>query len=307
MVKKEQAEQIVRKVYSSAEVKSISLYKKGIINRNYEIVTANPEKEFILRVFPKDSWKAEKEQYVYGLMARHIPIPLPVIYLCDSSQSIINSSYLLLSKISGTELDAAYKKTKDGNLIIKAGEYLAMIHSIKMPSFGWIMGDGISPSFKKWTAFLEYDINEKLSKLEKIKSFPKEIITDSRNYFIRKRKMLEIKDEPCLLHKDYHFSHIIAKDNQIEGIIDVEWAIAGHNELDVVKSMMWMFDKMPEIEHYFLAGYTKLGRLSKSFYIRKPIYEFLILISSLSLAYEYKNINWVKPQAKKIKEILRNG
>lgn len=304
MINSATGEKIIRKIFKKAVVVKINFYKHGIINKNYEIKITNPDKEFILRIYPKHDWKAEKERYVYDLISHHIKIPIPKIYLIDDSKKLINYSYAILSKIYGVELDKAYKKTGNKNLLTIAGEYLAKIHSIKMPAFGWITNNGISPKFKRWTDFLEYDLDEKLTKLSKVKIFQKDIITQSRIYFSRNREQLEILDKPCLLHKDYHFSHILSDGNKITGIIDVEWAIAGHNELDIAKSLMWMFDKKPELGRLFIKGYKKYGKISKSFYIRKPIYDFLILISSLSLAYEYNNIKWVKEHMKKLRKII---
>jgi len=299
------AEKIVRKVFINARVVDLSLYKKGMINRNFLVLTSKPDREFILRVYPKDNWKAEKERFVYSLISEKIDIPLPRVFLIDTSKNIIGCSYLLLSKINGEELDIAYKKSSNISLIETAGRYLAMIHSIKMPLFGWIMDNGISPSFERWTDFLEYDLNEKLSKLEMINQFPSEFVAQCRDFFRKKKNLLETDEKPCLLHKDYHYSHIIADEKGINGIIDVEWAIAGHNEMDIVKSVMWMFDIMPELEEHFLRGYLSIGRLSGSFNSRRQIYEFLILISSVSLSFEYGNTHWVRNYLKRLGNILR--
>ena len=301
MINNTVAEKIIRKIYPKAKVNSINLYKKGMINKNYEIITSNPNKEFILRIYPKDGWKAKKENELYSLISKKIDIPIPKVYLIDDNRKIIEYTYLLLSKIDGEELNIAYKRTKNKSLIITAGEILGKIHTIRMPNFGWITDKGVSPSFSKWTEFLEYDLNEKLSKLIKIRSFPKEIISQSKNYFMKTQSLLDVEDEPCLLHKDYHFSHILSDGNGITGIIDLEWAISGINELDITKSIMWMFDKQPEIEGYFLNGYKKMVRLSSSYAKRRNIYEFLILLSSISLAYEYNNLAWIEEYLSKLK------
>ena len=153
--------------------------------------------------------------------------------------------------------------------------------------------------------FPEYDLNEKLRILEKANDFPKEIIIQSRKYFEKKKKNLETNEKPCLLHKDYHFTHILADEKKINGIIDVEWAIAGSPELDVAKSCMCMFEDMPELERPFLKGYQSQKKLSKSFYTRKPIYNFLILVSAVSLSYEYNNMKWLDKNLAKLKLILK--
>ena len=104
--------------------------------------------------------------------------------------------------------------------------------------------------------------------------------------------LLNVKTKPCLLHKDYHASHIIADKGKISGIIDFEWAIAGHNELDIVKSCLWMFENKKDLEKIFLDGYKQYGEISKDFSKRRKLYEILTLLSSLSFSYECKHKKW---------------
>ncbi len=304
----EKAGQIVKKAFPDARIEKLQIYKHGLINKTYEIIISTPDeksKELILRLSPKESWKPKKEKFVYELISGKTFVPVPKVYLIESSEELIGSSFMLLSKIKGEDLDKVYSKTRNKSLISNAGEYLGEIHSIKMPAFGWIMDNGIEPKFSKWTDFLEYDLNEKLSSLAMVRHFPKQVINQSRRFFSTKRNILDTEEKPCLLHKDYHYSHIIADDKNINGIIDVEWAIAGRPELDLVKSCMWMFPKEKETEKIFLNGYRKKAKISSGFEERKTIYEFLILVSSLSLAYEYHNLKWVEEHLARLRGILK--
>ncbi len=300
------AQNIVRRAFPDAKIENLWMYKQGLINRTYEIVISNPEKELILRLSPKASWKPKKEKFVYDLIREKTNVPVPDVFIVESSEELVGHSFMLLSKISGEDLDKIYEKSRNKEMISKAGEFLAEIHSIKLDSFGWIMDNGIKPSFRRWTDFLEYDLNEKLLSLAMVRHFPKIVLKQCREFFSLRKPILETNAKPCLLHKDYHFSHIIADDKRINGIIDVEWAIAGNPELDLVKSGMWMFSEKKELEKIFLDGYKKKGKISSGFEDRKVVYEFLVLISSLSLAYEYRNLKWVDKHLNKLKKILAN-
>ena len=151
---------------------------------------------------------------------------------------------------------------------------------------------------------MSYDMDEKLDKLSKIKKMPKNMLYRIIDYFNENKELLNINNEPCLLHKDYHFSHIFVRENKISGIIDMEWAIAGHNELDLVKSEWFMFDRFPEIEEHFLRGYKRYGNISKKFDRRRDIYKLALLIGLIGLSYEMKNKIWFNYNVKKIGEIL---
>jgi len=247
---------IIKKIYLDNSLTSIKRFKKGLINKTYDI----KDKNLVLRIYPKDFWKVKKEQHLYKLIKNKTNVPVPKILKTGKN-------YLLMSKINGKELDI-----KNKNLVKKAGETLAKLHSIKFSHYGWIINKEIKPKFKNWLSFINYDIDSKLRKIPK-KSLKKQI----RDVIKKNKALLNISSKPCLLHKDYHTSHILVDKNQINGIIDIEWAIAGHNELDIAKSCIWMFEKKPKLEKIFLQGYKKHHKLSKDFNKRKKLYNIIIL------------------------------
>jgi len=179
-------ESIIKKEFPKASIISIKEFKKGCINKTYNI-KITPSKEFVLRIYPKDFWKARKEYFLYNLIKNKDSIPVPKVHG-------LGKDYLILSKIKGKHI------TKNKKLIKKAGEYLAKLHKIKFNSFGWIIGNKIEPRFHSWERFLEYDLEHKLNKLTKFAD--KGLIKKSREYFNKNKFLLKIKAEPCLLHKD---------------------------------------------------------------------------------------------------------
>ncbi len=282
---------VLKKVFPRARCISIKEFKKSCINATYD-VRLKPTKNVVFRYFPKDGWKAQKEEFLYKLIKKKTTVPVPTVL--DAGKD-----YLVLSKILGKNLN------KDKKLIRKAGEVLAKLHKIKFHSYGWIVGKEIKPRFSSWEKFMQYDLNHKLRKL---KGFVKrDLIKKSRVYFNRNKYLLKIRSKPCLLHKDYHYSHIIIQKNKISGIIDFEWATAGHNELDLSKSILWMFETDKKLEKIFLDGYQRFGTISKDFEKRKELYSILLEISSLWFSYELKNKKWCNYNLKKIKRFLANG
>ncbi|MFH2027993.1 MAG: aminoglycoside phosphotransferase family protein [Nanoarchaeota archaeon] len=287
----------VRKIYPSSKVISITRLTKGCINRTFSVKIKNPDKDIIFRLYPKDGWKSEKEKYIYGLISKKTNVPVPKFLNIDTSKKLFPQTYALLSKIPGKEL------TKNNTGQIKeAGNLLAKIHSIKFNRFGWIVGKKIDPGFKKWEEFCNFDFNHKINNLKEHKKISVSKIKDIINYYKENKHVLDIKDKPCLIHKDYHFSHILNYKNKISGIIDVEWAISGHNELDLVKSIMWMFPNDKRLQNIFLGGYgIRLEDLSE----RKEMYEFLISVSSALFSCDLKSDRWLRYNMKKLESILR--
>jgi aminoglycoside phosphotransferase (APT) family kinase protein len=305
MISKTNAEKAIKKVFPDSKIKTILRLKKGMINENYSIKIKNPNKELILRMYPQEGWKAEKEKYLYNLISSKIKIPVPTVHSIDTSKKILKKNYLLLSRIPGVEMNTAYKRSGNVNLIKEAGSILAKLHSIKLPSYGWIVNTKISPKFSSWKDFIFYDLGKKLAKLSKITSIKKAFINKSLQYIEDNKNLLKISSEPCLLHKDYHSSHIFANSKKITGIIDIEWAIAGHNEMDLIKSCWWMSDECNDIEKPFLQGYKKYGTISKKFSKRRKLYELTLLIGLIGLSYERKHKKWFNYNLKKAKNIIK--
>lgn len=278
---------IIGRIYPNNRISYVKKFKKGLINESYEVKINN--KALVLRIYPRDFWKVKKEKYLYNLIRKKTDVPVPKIIKTGRN-------YLLMSKIKGKEL-----QIKDRALIKKAGELLAKIHSIKFHYYGWIISNEIKPKFKNWLDFINYDTNLKFRKIPKkyikLKNKIKNIIEKNKSLL----NILNIKSKPCLLHKDYHSSHIIVAKHKIEGIIDLEWAMSGHNEFDIVKSLLWIFDKKPELEKIFLEGYKKYGRISREFNKRRGLYKILHSLSSLSFSYECKNKKWCIYNLKKLK------
>ncbi|MBU0628651.1 MAG: aminoglycoside phosphotransferase family protein [Nanoarchaeota archaeon] len=266
---------IISRIFPGDSLISIKRFSKGVINNTYDVKLK--KRNVVLRVYPTDLWKVEKEEYLYGLIRNKTDVPVPEVIAKGND-------YIVLSRIIGKSISVDNKL-----LVEKAGELLAKLHSIKFPYYGWIIKSKINPKFEKWGDFVLYDLNLKLGKMpfkhNELKDRVKKIIASNKY-------LLDVETEPCLLHKDYHSSHILASGGKINGIIDLEWAMAGHNELDLVKSCMWMFDKKPEMEKLFFKGYKKYGNISKEFKNRRKLYKIITSLSSLSFSYECRNKKW---------------
>jgi len=265
---------VLSSIYPERSV-SYKRFKKGVINPTYDVKIDG--KSVVLRLYPKDLWKVWKEKHLYAAIRRKTDVPVPKVIRTGRN-------YILMSKIEGNELSV-----NDKELVKKAGEFLAKIHSIKYPYFGWIINREVRPKFKNWLDFIYYDIDAKFRKIpKKYIGLKKEVIA----IVDKNKSLLNVKAKPCLLHKDYHPSHIIVSNGKINGVIDIEWAMYGHNELDIVKSFLWMFKQKPKMEKVFLDGYKKYGKISKDFNKRRKIYKLLIMVSALSFSYECKNKKW---------------
>ncbi len=288
------------------EIKKISQVQSNV-NHIFNI-TLNNGQERILRIF-SDPWKARKEEFVYSEIRRHTTVPVPEIFFIDDSMEKSPFAYSILSKLPGIPLDKAYHKGDDASLFEKAGEMLAQIHTIRYPQFGWIVGNEIMPAFDNWKEFCWHDIRfkrDRLSSLKPVQSLRPKIDTFLNQYSY----LLEIEDKPCLLHKDYHCSHILVDKGAISGIIDIEWAIAGHSENDLIKMELWDFPRMKpamkSVRDAFYNGYLRHGLISADYPERKKLYELMHHISMVNISFEIKNKVWLKKNVASLIKFLAN-
>jgi len=189
MISKANAETAIRKVFPNSRISAIKRFKKGLVNESYSVSISSPKKELVLRIYPKEGWKVEKEAYLYNLIKEKTNVPVPAVYNIDTSKSIINKPYALLSKIEGKELPLS--KT----LVKEAGSCLAKLHSIKFGSFGWIINNQIKPKFKTWPGFILYDLNYKIKRTK----MPGQLAAKIKKYVKINQFLLNIKTKPCLL------------------------------------------------------------------------------------------------------------
>lgn len=283
----------IRSVYPHAAIVRQQYFSQGLMNKTILLTLKNPPQEVIFRFYPKEHWKAKKEEFVYGLIKRKTTVPVPT---CLGS----GKNYLILSKVEGAGLHVG-----NTHLVAQAGEVLAKIHSIRFPAFGWIVGTAVKPAFKAWYDFLLFDTKEKCKKIP-AKRGTAELKKTVLNILKESRRLLSDVRNPSLVHKDYHVPHILAKGNTIKGIIDFEWAIAGDPCLDITKACLWMFPSDPAMEKIFLRGYRRTKTLGKEFDARRPLYKVLTLFSALSLAYERNHQGWIKKNTKALQKVIHD-
>jgi len=277
------------------EAKKVKKLSEGHINQMYEI-----NSKYIFRIF-NEEWKAAKEEFVYKLMTE-VGIPVPDINVVDTSKKIIGKCFSIMSKIGGMRIDAAYRKYRDKKIWEQAGELLARIHKVKLEKFGWIVGRNVNPAFDTWQDFVWYDINQKLKNmkmLKEINSLRKKIEAFLNTYGY----LLDVPNKSSLVHKDYHSSHILVDKNKITGIIDVEWAIAGHKENDFVKLEQWVFPKL-NIRNEFFEGYLKFGSVSDDYKDRMQLYELWHYISMANISHQINNKKFLQINIKALEKFL---
>ncbi|MFH1623373.1 MAG: aminoglycoside phosphotransferase family protein [Candidatus Aenigmatarchaeota archaeon] len=302
---------VVRKVFPNSKLLDISNLYGGRVNPIYNLKITNPKMELVMKTTNRPGIEMDsrfrKEEYVINLIRNNTDVPVSKVYTWDNSKEILPFEYMILSKLDGSNLRSIYRNLEvDEKLKLceKAGEYLAKIHSIKLESFGSVMGSPVKTLKDDYYKFLRDNFRKTLSGIPEIDRIKEDVMdfVESNEY------LLDVDVEPCLAHNDYHFGNIMASEQGITGIIDFEASKAGHNEQDLIIPKWWIFQEYDESELPFFEGYEKYGSVSIDFDKRIRLYELRTAVDILmaTVKLHIGNVDErVKEYSSKIEKIIK--
>jgi aminoglycoside phosphotransferase (APT) family kinase protein len=197
----------------------------GEANEVYDI-TLSDDTHVILRIsrsghpnFLQEKWALEQVKKV------GVPVPeiLLIKYVTVGEEEL---SLCLMKKVDGEPLERGkidfnvLPENERKAYIVKAGEILSKIHSIKTKGYGWIIGEGKS----------EYDTSDniiddilgrkkRLYEITKNESITHQQIDEALKMVEQFRKSYS-ETVPHLNHGDYGHKHLMVKDGKIVAILD---------------------------------------------------------------------------------------
>lgn len=217
----------------------------------YKLTLARGETVYVKIPFNKD--KLFREFQMLETLKDVIPVPKVLdIWYGDES----TTGALLLSAIQGLPCTGDI----DEKLSFQIGMYLAMLHEVKTPGYGYHVTDGfklLDPN--DWRLHIQ-------SNFEKWKEPCKEIL-DSTLYercilhFDGIISALPEPDRPCIVHMDFRPGNILVKGNEVAGIIDFESARGGSSEVDFTKVNRYIWEVNPRTKIPFIEGYQSIRQM----------------------------------------------
>ncbi|MCD6476727.1 MAG: aminoglycoside phosphotransferase family protein [Candidatus Aenigmarchaeota archaeon] len=266
----EYLQKAIRKSYPEIIIESCSQYSDAYVNEVYKIET-NKGNYVLKKYDDRSSWKARKEALVYELIQAKTSVPVPEIHIPDTRKTILPFAYLLMSEISGKTLKEYYKESQNEYEKIgeKVGKCLAELHSITFNHFGFIDDRGILPE-ENWQNYFidnlfQYSWWEAFSKT----NIPEEILYNAASYIKKRQDLLKNINQPTFVHADFTQNNIKFEDEEISGIIDVEWAFSGDPIYDFTKIELFMPN---DIKKPIIKGYQSKRDLNSDFNELSTIY-----------------------------------
>jgi aminoglycoside phosphotransferase (APT) family kinase protein len=243
------------------------------------------------RYLDADNWKPRKEQAVFAHL-RELDIPAPEVLAVDTSCADVPFVWSLTERLPGVAWSAiagALGPAANERLYGELGDYLGRMHATTFDRFGDVglgesglavqpahqldHADGLVPApYERWVD-MHRDIVR--TRLNLMRGTPfEDLIPAVEEYVTRNEHLIEGDLRARLLHMDLHQGNILVNCGAISGILDVEEAIAGHNEYDLMRTELANFrDAPPEYQASFLNGYQRHLSLDGGLEGRKPFYE----------------------------------
>ncbi len=277
---------------ATAKLRRVERPGEGLANEVYFVATSRSD--LVLKVFDGEtgSWKPHKEAAIQEAM-RAVGVPAAETLLIDTSKQVVPFVYSLTERMAGDSLSNVLPISSvadTSRLYRQLGDYLGRLHSVTFDRFGDVSGQGgnlaVGPArdlecdangrlpgpFPTWQAMHREIVATRLSLL-RATDFA-DLVPRTKAFFRANESLLDIDAVPRLLHLDLHPGNILVRDGRIAGILDVEEAIAGHNEYDLMRTELGNFrGQDPAYERAFMGAYTAHVALDAGHPERKPFYD----------------------------------
>jgi aminoglycoside phosphotransferase (APT) family kinase protein len=249
----------------------------GLIHQTY--LVAYGDEEYVIQVSDVDEEREralERGATAYAV-ARDAGVPVPKL-VSDHVQLFEDNEqgrkYYVAAKIPGTSLRASFRP----GLATTAGRTLADIHGVRQfAEAGWLVpaedGFSVEPfpegSLKDWIISTVQEDTATLAE-----HGMEDAATQVRRLFDRYGDTLPGGDEfqPVFCHNDYSPDNIFADKGEITGILDFDYAYAGHNQRDLVKAANAFWLEGHDVRTELYEGYREAGDLNASFEHNEPLY-----------------------------------
>jgi len=219
-------------ILKGENITNIVPINEGCRTTNYIIETSENISKYILKVFFSAEQNHKREIKLLTKLKENKNILVPQIYKMSSHEITRGKEYAIYEYIEGKTLGQAlsegYVLTED--FVGEVARCLAQIHSYKFHKVGFLdenlnIGEGLPPLTSWYETFMGYMAKERLGKS----------IIDKINHVVKQNEviLMELDKDIRLVHGDFQGTNILIRDNKLSGILDWEFAMAGHPLADI--------------------------------------------------------------------------
>lgn len=223
-VDRETISNLFKGIIEKDDIISIKPVDEGCRTSNY-IISSSDNNKYILKIFFSGNQYCKKECEILNILKDEISVQ--EIYRLDKSYLVNNKYYAIYKYIEGITLSKSLSDIEiiNEDIIRDAANILSRIHRKRFTSIGFLDNKldvyNKLPPLNKW-----YDI---LITARVQKRLGKQIIKNIRKLISKHMDdLIKLDNDSRLVHGDFQGTNILVNNNRITGIIDWEFAMAGH-------------------------------------------------------------------------------
>lgn len=298
-VKRQQINEIFSYHFPASEISYIEELTEGLFNRAYAIYGTNELiNGVVIKIGTQPGTKVltneinimHTEISVYSLL-KNLTIPIPKVYVSDTSKTIINCDYIIMERINGItwkSIKNNLDETTKESLLYELGHLTASFHSIKGNYFGYINRPH-QINHLTWSSAFSMIVNDAINDS---KYFGFELPLNSIKNAINKHlHLLDEIVEPSLVNNDLYGNIILSKDSRkIVGVVDFERCYFADPFVDFISSSM-LFEDV-ETAYSFKRGYESFTEqpllITENDSIRMNLYRLLKALIQYNESHRYE-------------------
>lgn len=262
-------------ILEEKDIINIVPVEEGCRTTNYIIKTKN--EKYILKVFFNKEQDYKKDIKLLNILKSEIPVQR--IYRVDTDLEIGNREYAIYEYIEGKTIGQCLREGyfMDEKFVKEVARILAKIHSYKFNKVGFLDADlHIKEKLEPLSLWYERAIGERVRKrlgndiVNKIKQVVKQ----------NEKNLLDLDKDSRLVHGDFQGTNILINKGRVCGILDWEFAMAGHPLEDIGQFFRYEEYFNDNLVRAFEEEYTKMSdyTLSDNWYNISKLRDLVNLI-----------------------------
>lgn len=273
----------------------------GVMNQTFRLNYG--DKSYILQVNEKTEAHEMKNCLNCFQFFKDGKVPVPDT-ITDTVKEHESSHYIIVEDLKSDSLNEDINPENSRT----AGRYLAYIHDSKsFEEAGWWTWEESETQVVGFpNNSLKSRIEDNLeSNLEYFKEENIEWLIEISERFLNEYLDLVPTDfKPVFVHHDYNPGNILAKDGEIKGILDFDYAHSSHGQRDLVKAANNFWIRGEVNRKHIYEAYREVRELDETFWKNEPLYRLETLIDILKSFIEHDQITVEK--AKDYKSDLKD-
>lgn len=219
-------------IIESQDIINIIPISEGCRTTNYVIETREYRKKYILKIFFSKEQNYKREIKLLSKLKENKNILVPKLYKMSSDEVIQGREYIIYEYMEGKTLGQALGEgyILKESFVRDVARCLGQIHNYKYDVAGFLdenlkVKKELPPLFSWYKDFMRDMAQKRLG----------QDIIDKINRVIKQNERILIKlDEDIrLVHGDFQGTNILIKDNNLAGVLDWEFVMAGHPLADI--------------------------------------------------------------------------